>query len=122
MCPACGTCCGDPWHGDDRLRAQVAAATALAEEAVEGLAHEWGSAIGQEYANHLRAALADPDAVLAQARAEALREHRHEWADYFEHWTQAVGPAPLTVELVIAALRGEHLPFGRAKGGDDGRA
>lgn len=39
-----------------------------------------------------------------------------EWADYFEHWTQAVGPEPLTVDLVIKALRLPSPPFGVAKG------
>ena len=48
------------------------------------------------------------DAKVEQAKAE----HRHEWADYFERWTGAVGPEPLTVEKVINALRSKTVPFG----------
>jgi hypothetical protein len=98
MCPACGTCCGDPWHGDDRLRAQVAACEALAEE--------WERDTG-DYRNlvllaDLRAALDDHDAVLAQVRAEAWDEGGRAWRSYM--YTQDVRP---------------QNPY---RGGDDGRA
>jgi transcriptional regulator with XRE-family HTH domain len=52
---------------------------------------------------------------------EETRQHcRREWADYFEHWTQSVGPEPLSVEVVIALLRADREPFGFAVG-DEGR-
>jgi hypothetical protein len=54
-------------------------------------------------------------------RDRALAEHRREWADYFEHWSGAVGPEPLTVKLVIEALRAESVPFGRAARQEQGR-
>lgn len=60
------------------------------------------------------ALVAERDALRAQvARVEdAKREHREEWASYFESRSGAVGPEPLTVELVVKALRWETVPFG----------
>ena len=51
-------------------------------------------------------------AYVAEQVERAKAEHRHEWADFFERWTGAVGPEPLTVEKVIAALRRKTVPFG----------
>lgn len=53
--------------------------------------------------------------VIDAAIHSSKREHRHEWAGYFENWSGAIGPEPLTVEKVIAALRSETVPFGRCK-------
>jgi len=59
--------------------------------------------------------------LLREHTDRALTEHRHEWADYFEHWSGAVGPEPLTVASVIQALRAESVPFGRAARQEQGR-
>ena len=53
---------------------------------------------------------------------QAKAEHRHEWADYFERWTVAVGPEPLTVENVAKMLRRKTVPFGRSANDEGGES
>lgn len=53
---------------------------------------------------HSQEWIAEHDAVVAA-----------EWADHFENRHAAVGPERLTVESMIAALRGPR-PFGRMAG------
>lgn len=78
--------------------------------------HQAAEAVREWLGEHLSTVLAASPAPVA-SRPEAVdeRRFRDEWADYFEHWTQAVGPEPLTVETVIAVLRAERQPFGVAR-------
>ena len=52
------------------------------------------------------------DAVGVRQPVDALARHRHEWADYIEKWSAAVGPKPPTVESIVVALRRTLPPFG----------
>lgn len=98
-------------HTDEGLRARI-----------EALAEGWKREAGQDRdmeSRTLRAVVAYLRTALDASPAptdnrDDERRVRDEWADYFEHWTQAVGPEPLTVETVIAILRAEHKPFGVA--------
>ncbi len=97
----------------DDLRDRVAA---LADDLIGFVrTFETGEAAANALPIFLHAVLAASSApVVSRPEAEDERRFRDEWADYFEHWTQAVGPKPLTVETVIAILRAEHKPFGVA--------
>lgn len=54
---------------------------------------------------------------LAELREdEQAKRHRRDWADYLEQYDSNVGATPLTVERVIALLRSERPPFGKAAG------
>lgn len=69
-----------------------------------------------EHADHVAHAVirAVAPALRAEGRAEALREHRHEWASWIEQHDGNIGATPLTVETIVVALRWENPPFGCA--------
>ena len=50
----------------------------------------------------------------AQIKAEALREHRLEWASWIEDHGTYVGTVPMTQAEIVEALRSEVVPFGWA--------
>ena len=60
------------------------------------------------------------EVIVARHRAEAAVEaeatHREGWASYFDNWRASIGPEPLTVDLVIKALRLPEPPFGCFEG------
>ena len=68
-----------------------------------------GEAAAEYYSGGI---VSDLRGLLDAPQGGSERRVRDEWADYFEHWTQAVGPEPLTVQTVIALLRAERKPFG----------
>lgn len=43
-------------------------------------------------------------------------EHRKEWANYIDSWDQTVGVPMCTPRTIAAALRWEHVPFGKGEG------
>jgi hypothetical protein len=61
------------------------------------------------------ASVAAVEAILTARLEEVERRVRNDWADYFESWSDRLGPDPLTVPLAIAALRAQGTPFGCAR-------
>lgn len=58
----------------------------------------------------------------SEALDDALRRHRHEWAEYIDAWGSAKGVPEPTPQRIVTALRSPRPPFGVAEGRPDARA
>lgn len=102
--------CGRWGGGTGRRKAREAGPMKTPEEFQKELADAPGLAFAR-----------DPREVVTLIRdrdAGMRRETARDWADYFESVDAAVGAQPLTVETMIAALRGPQ-PFGTMQGGGE---
>ena len=57
----------------------------------------------------------------SEALDDALRRHRHEWAEYIDAWGSAKGVPEPTPQRIVAALRSPRPPFGVTEWSPDAR-